>query len=59
MVDVCAQWFLVHFVPILSINIYNNVSWRVSHTIVNSLNTHKLVIQCLDVCVQVWVCSSV
>ena len=26
MVDVCSQWFLVHFMPILSNKIYNNVS---------------------------------
>ena len=28
-------------------------------TIVNLLNTHKIFIQCLDVCVQVCMCSSV
>ena len=41
---------------ILSINIYNNVSY---HTIMNSQNTHKIFIHCMDVCVQVCMCSSV
>ena len=56
MVDVCGEWFLVHFVSILAINIYNNISYRVSQTIVNSQNIYS-VSGC--VCVQVCMCSSV
>ena len=53
--DTSAQWFLGHFVPILSNIAYNYVS--VSHTIVNSLFILKC-IQCLCVLVQVCMCTS-